>query len=509
MLRENVIVSGSLDVNNTSGQFVVPSGPRSGRPTSAEIGSLYLEQVYTGTSIARSWIDYNSNQAHYTVIDVDGIYIKNTSTAWIGYFPATISATGNHRLSFVYSTDDSTAQLVLDNNGVNDNAFNITLNATTVPKIHEAVVNITSTGGIEFYLRRNSGSGNITVSNFLFAPIADTRLDSIVYTYTASSNWNGGWEPAGSQNTDRTGFKYRQVINYSYLAGGYKDASPWRNVHKTVNATDQTTHLGELMDYPASYTSGACSKSILFVWSTNTDFAWKSATQVHATHTTGIHMVNETAYAHQSKWDLLNARDDCGTLFQETEFAWIFGGSVATVEKFNLTNETMYTTYYPGGSPYITTKTSITSSLGASGFSDENYGYGYGSESGNKLYFANDTFTTNQRWGNSGQQKGISSKWGKGYAGNEGDYAGGYNLRRWDVFTETNIGNVPKPHPNCGEENFTMGQDHQYMLGNYDGLQNNTSWKFYYATDSGVVNPTGLAPGVNGGTSSGHCGWRS
>jgi hypothetical protein len=89
MLRENVIVSGSLDV---SGQFIVPSGPRSGRPTNAEIGSLYLEQVYTGTSIARSWVDYNSNQAHYTVIDVDGIYIKNTSTAWIGYFPATISA---------------------------------------------------------------------------------------------------------------------------------------------------------------------------------------------------------------------------------------------------------------------------------------------------------------------------------------------------------------------------------------------------------------------------------
>jgi hypothetical protein len=98
---------------------------------------------------------------------------------------------------------------------------------------------------------------------------------------------------------------------------------------------------------------------------------------------------------------------------------------------------------------------------------------------------------------------------GKGYCGNEGTYNGGYNLRRWNVFTETNIGNVAKPHPNCGEENFTMGQDHQYMLGNYDGAQNNTSWKFTYATDSGVVNPTGLPPGVNGGTSSGHCGWRA
>ena len=158
-----------------------------------------------------------------------------------------------------------------------------------------------------------------------------------------------------------------------------------------------------------------------------------------------------------------------------------------------------------------TATTSITGSgpSGASGFSDENYGYGWTQQSGTKLFFANDTFTANQQWGASGQQKGISSKVGKGYAGNEGTYNGGYNLRRWNVFTETNIGNVSKPHPNCGEENFTMGQDHQYMLGNYDGLQNNTSWKFFYSTDTGTTSVSGLNPAVNAGTSSGHCGWRA
>ena len=377
MLRENVIVSGSLDV---SGEFIIPKGTRAQRPSSPEVGSMYLEESPSG---------------------------------------------------------------------------------------------------------------------------------SFVVTYTGSSNYDDGWEPVGTQNTDRTAFKYRQIINFSYLAGGYKSSSPWKNVHRTTNATDQTVHLGELMDYPASYTSGACSKSILFIWSTATDNLWKSATQVDSTHTTGIHMVNETAYAHQSKWNLLNARDDCGTLFKETEFAYVFGGSVATVEKFNLTNETMYTTYYPGGSPYVTTTTSITSTLGASGFSDENYGYGYGSESGNKCFFATDIFLTTTHWGTSGQQKGISSKVGKGYCGNEGTYNGGYNLRRWDMFTETNIGNVAKPEGNTGEENFTLGQDHQYMLGNYNGVQNNNSWKFTYATDTGVTNPAGLSPGVNGGTSSGHCGWRN
>ena len=378
MLRENVIVSGSLDI---SGQFIIPRGSRANRPSSPEIGSMYLEESPSG---------------------------------------------------------------------------------------------------------------------------------SFVVTYTGSSNYDDGWEPVGTQNTDRTAFKYRQILNYSYLAGGYKSASPWKNVHKATNATDQTVHLGELLDYPANYTSGACSKTKLFIWSSNTDNAHKGATNVHSTHTSGIDMVNETTYAHQSKWDLLNARDDCGTLFKETEFAYIFGGSVATVEKFNLTNETMYTTYYPGGSPYVTTTTSITSTLGMSGFSDENYGYGYGSQSGNKCHFATDVFETTTHWGTSGQQKAISSKVGKGYCGNEGTYQGGYNLRRWDAFTETNIGNVSKPRGNSGEENFALGQDHQYMLGCYaDSVQNNDSWKFTYSTDTGVLNPAGLQPGVNGGTSSGHCGWRN
>ena len=81
-------------------------------------------------------------------------------------------------------------------------------------------------------------------------------------------------------------------------------------------------------------------------------------------------------------------------------------------------------------------------------------------------------------------------------------------MRRWYFPTDTNIGNVSKPQPNCGEENFTMGQDHQYMLGNYDGVQNNENWKFVYSTDTGTANVAGLSPTAHAGQSSGNCGWR-
>jgi len=42
-----------------------------------------------------------------------------------------------------------------------------------------------------------------------------------------------------------TGFKYNQIINYTYVACGYKSSSPWKSVHRTICSTDQTTNLGD------------------------------------------------------------------------------------------------------------------------------------------------------------------------------------------------------------------------------------------------------------------------
>lgn len=330
--------------------------------------------------------------------------------------------------------------------------------------------------------------------------LEEATSGSFLMVYTGISNNDSGWERVSHQsNFGKTAFKYRHVIAYSYLAGGYKSSSPWKNAHKTVNATDQTSHIGELLDYPASYTSGACSRFTFFMWSVNDDGAWKSASNIHGTYTSAINMFNDTNLAHEAKFDTNIARSDLGTMFKEQEYAYLFSGGSATVEIFDLTNESLMTLY---------TLSTINGSDGGSAFSDEHYGYGWTSSAGVKLNFATETFATSPHWSAHSQQKGISSKLGKGYAGNEGSYSGGYNLRRWSNQTDTNLGNVAKPDANCGEENFTMGQDWQYMLGNYNGVQNNNSWKFTYATDTGVLNPSGLSPGVNAGTSSGHCGWR-
>jgi len=330
--------------------------------------------------------------------------------------------------------------------------------------------------------------------------LEESTSGSFLMLYTGVSNIDNGWERIAAQETIPIAFKYRQVLSYSYLAGGYKDASPWRNVHKTTNSTSQTTHIGELLDYPVSYTSGACNKTILFIWSVNDDGAWKGPDSIHGTRTSAINMFNDTNYAHQTKFNTGIARSDVATMQKETEAAYLISGGSTTIEKFNLSNESFVSGFGV---------TSINGNDGGAAFFDESFGYAWTNSGGIKFNFSNETPSSSTQWGAHAQQKGISSKVGKGYAGNEGSYNGGYNLRRWSNSTDTNIGNVAKPHPNCGEENFALGQDWQYMLGNYDGTgQNNTSWQLIYATDTGSNAVTGLAPRVNAGTSSGHCGWR-
>jgi hypothetical protein len=330
--------------------------------------------------------------------------------------------------------------------------------------------------------------------------LEESTSGSFLMLYTGVSNIDNGWERIAAQETQPIAFKYRQVLSYSYLAGGYKNSSPWRNVHKTTNSTHQTTHVGELLDYAASYTSGACNKTILFIWSVNEDNAFKGPDTVNGTRTSAINMFNDTNYAHQAKFNTGIARSDVATMFKETESAYLFSGGSTTIEKFNLSNESFVSGFGV---------TSINGNDGGSAFSDESNGYAWTNSGGIKFNFSNETPTSSTQWSAHAQQKGISSKVSKGYCGNEGTYNGGYNLRRWSTTTDTNIGNVAKPHVNCGEENFAMGQDWQYMLGNYDGTgQNNTSWLFVYATDTGSNSITGLAPAVNAGTSSGHCGWR-
>jgi hypothetical protein len=324
-------------------------------------------------------------------------------------------------------------------------------------------------------------------------------------------------------------FLTRQIITTGYTAAGYKDGVAWRNVNSNDHATDTCTNRGDLLQAAANYTSGTHNKNNAFVWGTN----GTGTDGVGAfTNTSCFNMRNNTTLTKTTSMNTAETVGDSGTLQEqnidgEYTYSWQTGNQGAgVIQKFNLATEihqstfAISTTFSQGGT-------------GASTHMGELFGYFWTEgaavsvdAAGNtgKLKFVFATETQSIPGGNPsfhGQQKGLSSKVGKGYAGNEGSYNGGNNYRVWNYTTESVQTTVAKPITNYGEENYVMGQSKGYQLGGYGGDgQTNRSHVFTYATNTGVElgasgQPTGTQSGTGsaagspiGGRSSGHGFWR-
>ena len=314
--------------------------------------------------------------------------------------------------------------------------------------------------------------------------------DNKLYQYA-----NNKWDSVAIGNA---GFKYRTIITTGYVMGGYQSGTPWKNVNRMVHSTDVMTNLGDQLVYSASYSDAAPSRTVGWM------FAAANAHSADSANIIGFNFATETGRAANSANYAVRAYNDAGRAFKETEYVHILGQTITN--KFNFTTETSSN----GLSGLIPNGTAG----GVQGISDENYAGLYNDGSYQTLQFATDTITTDRlngsttSWGNNNQQKPITSKNNKGYGGNEGTYNGGYNWRVHDMVTATQEKTVAKVMGNTGEENFDMGQDHQYCMGQYDGAQNNRGHKFFYAMDYGYELGSGsLRTGVAGG-SSGGCVWK-
>ena len=88
---------------------------------------------YPGTkTLTGKFIEYSGGSSHYRTMGRNGVVLLGTSTSWIGYFSADPSSTGNHTIVFDYWSDVAQSNsLVLDNDGIHDNEYNVTLSTQT------------------------------------------------------------------------------------------------------------------------------------------------------------------------------------------------------------------------------------------------------------------------------------------------------------------------------------------------------------------------------------------
>ena len=121
-------------------------------------------KCYYRDNIHQGWQDYQSNQSNYEILAHNSIKLKATSTGWIGRYYANIPSNGRWYLTYTAWSDSSGSELVVDNDGANDNTYNVTRTLYPWKQTFTQYYDTTETGTIYHYFRRNSG-GNIYVSN--------------------------------------------------------------------------------------------------------------------------------------------------------------------------------------------------------------------------------------------------------------------------------------------------------------------------------------------------------
>jgi hypothetical protein len=321
---------------------------------------------------------------------------------------------------------------------------------------------------------------------------------------------SGFWAyPGASNGTPGSGFQYRSLFTHGYLAGGYKGSCPWRAINRTWHATDVTLYCGEQLAYAANYIEGTFSDYNGYVHNAADAYATANAgtqsyslangtqrTRGGGTYSpsgSGFGYPTATGTSNVGGWNMSVARSTHGcAVDQINQVGYITGGGSAVTEKFHFGSETMFTTTSGPGS----------------GFTSGCHGQtrGYFSVAGARQYidFSTNSWTAfSSSASPDGWCKFLSTKLGYHYAGNGGNVTSG--IAKFSDSTGTDLSTGMSKIRACGEENLQMGQNWGYMLGNYDGQQNNQTVKYNYMTDSLQQLGTSSQPKGHFGQSSGCC----
>lgn len=361
----------------------------------------------------------------------------------------------------------------------------------------------------------------------------ETTRGSMLINDGARAFWN---YPGESHATVGTGWRYRTILTHGYIAAGYKGSTPWRSVNKTWHQTDTTVYCGEQLDKAASYIKGTYSDFNGYVHGTNDGHA--SAT----THTSSYNLYNGSLrmqlnasfqffgsgtapygyqgnnpssdglnYGDQSTvsghggWDMNTSRNNhaCaqtmgGNGGYPGGAGYVYGGGTAVTEKLNFQTEVMYTTT---GSPVTWGATD------AAGGQYLAYILGNSTAAGAQyMNYSNDAYTQwsgySGTYTSDGNNKSLMSKYGWGYFSVGGNTD--TRIAKCSDVNQTYISTMSKLG-SFGEENQQMGQDWGYMLGNYNGQQNNWTVKTTYSTDAMATLGFSAQPKGHYGTSSGTC----
>ena len=289
-----------------------------------------------------------------------------------------------------------------------------------------------------------------------------------------------------------SGWSVARIWTHGYVGGGYRGGTPWKNSNRTVHATDTTTDLGDVFDRAGAYMAGSFNDITHFCHSMEDTYRGSS------NYTSAMSMATESGRSHNTQWDMTVNRASMGS-FQDHIFSggysYLIGGGNARTDVFNLNTEVMRTSGFPPNH--------------GDGGNDPTWGgngrlKGWYKRGNTREGFEWKTESWVQ-WstapGGDGWKKMLSSMLGHFYCGRGNNNQN--NNSKIEDSTGVNLRNIN--FGQMGEENFQMGMRKGYCLGNYNGQQNNNTFKVNYQTDAATNLGSAAQPKGNSGQSSAHC----
>jgi hypothetical protein len=317
--------------------------------------------------------------------------------------------------------------------------------------------------------------------------------------------------PGAISTVPGTGWRYRTIYTHGFLCNGYKGSNPWRSVNKTWHATDTTYYVGEQMDRAGAYVGGAYSDYNGYMFGTMDTFQGASS------HVSSINLHNglmrqngpgtfsgtasnfgytdaQGATADVGGWNLSGTIAVGSGMTNITgQVGYVLGGGRTAIDKLHFPTEIMYATSIVGPN----------TGQSVAPWGGQTYGWMQYPSAGRYITWSNDSIST---WAaatsTDGQNKTLGSKYGWAYAGMGGNTDS--RIMKFSDSTGAALATLSKLR-GLGEENMEMGQDWGYMLGQYDGQQNNHTVKTLYSTDVQTQMGSACMPKGHVGQSSGDC----
>ena len=400
-----------------------------------------------------------------------------------------ISSDGN------FNFDSGTLFIDSVNNriGVNQLVPSYALDVTGTARITGSLI---TSGGISAS-NGTGASGQVLTANgtggmtWAAAPISLPAQNSNTAGAVLSSDgttafWTYTLNPLG--NLTNPNWASARTYTHGYVAGGYQNSSPWRNINITTHSNDTTTNLGDVISQAAAYCDGSWGDYYAYVYGTQDSYPGNTSTVC------SFNMTTQANRGTNGSWNMSVSRNDSAT-FQDYMHSgskcYITGGGSARTDRHNLTTETMSTASFPpdcgDGGDY------------AAAVQGRNAGWYKRSGTAQSFAWSTETYSS---WGSSpgsdGWGKGLETFKGWGYMKTQGNT--GTGIAKFNDITGVNISTFNVE--NSGEENFQMGQEKGYCLGHYNGSQNNNTYKVNYNVDTYASLGATAQPKGHGGMSS-------